>query len=97
MNSWYGLVAPANTPAAILDKIKQAIEEADVSVPARISIVTLGLFLLVINALMLMLTGWIADGDDVFFSIPGANNTADVVARLVVPLVAPSPLGASEI
>ncbi|WP_244930516.1 phage holin family protein [Nocardioides sp. W7] len=34
-------------------------------------IVTLGLFLLVINALMLMLTGWLADQLDIGFSVAG--------------------------
>lgn len=34
-------------------------------------IVTIGLFLLVINALMLMLTGWIADGLDLGFHVEG--------------------------
>nr|WP_227467265.1 phage holin family protein [Nocardioides lijunqiniae] len=34
-------------------------------------IVTLGLFLLVINAVMLMLTGWLADGLGIGFEVTG--------------------------
>ena len=36
-----------------------------------ITVLTLGLFLLVINALMLMLTGWIADKGDLGFHVEG--------------------------
>lgn len=48
-------------------------------------IVTLGLFLLVINAAMLLLTGWLADGLDIGFTVDGFWTA--VVGAIVITVV----------
>lgn len=48
-------------------------------------IVTLGLFLLVINALMLLATGWLADAFDIGFSVSGFWTA--VLASIVITVV----------
>jgi putative membrane protein len=49
-------------------------------------ILTLGLFLLVTNALMLMLTGWLADQFDIGFEVDGFWTA--LIGALVITLVA---------
>lgn len=48
-------------------------------------VLTIGLFLLVINALMLMLTGWIADQADIAFHVDGF--WAALLGSIVITLV----------
>ncbi|MBW1598691.1 phage holin family protein [Streptomyces sp. JJ38] len=54
------------------------------SLPALI--LTLGLFMLVINALMLLLTSWIADGLDVPFHVEGFGTA--LLGGLIISIVA---------
>ena len=48
-------------------------------------IVTLGLFMLVINALMLYLTSWLAQGFDIYFTV--ANFGSAVLGAIIISLI----------
>jgi putative membrane protein len=57
--------------ALILGLVTAVIKPILTVVSFPLVILTIGLFLLVINALMLMLTGWIADQADIGFTVDG--------------------------
>jgi putative membrane protein len=64
-------VVPLLVVAAILGLVTVFVEPIVKLLSFPFIIVTIGLFLLVINALMLMLTGWIAGKADVGFHVAG--------------------------
>lgn len=62
---------PLLVVALILGLVTAVIKPILTVVSFPLVILTIGLFLLVINALMLMLTGWIADQTDIGFTVDG--------------------------
>lgn len=62
---------PLLVVALILGLVTAVIKPILTVVSFPLVILTIGLFLLVINALMLMLTGWIADQADIGFTVDG--------------------------
>ena len=68
---WQDKVVPLLVVALIMGLVSAVVEPVVKLLSLPVIIVTLGLFLLVINALMLMLTGWIADKGDLGFHVEG--------------------------
>lgn len=68
---WQEKVVPLLIVALIMGLVSAIVEPVVKLLSIPFIILTLGLFLLVINALMLMLTGWIADQFDLGFHVEG--------------------------
>lgn len=68
---WQDKIVPLLLVALILGLVTVFVEPVVKLLSLPFIIVTIGLFLLVINALMFMLTGWIADKVDIGFSVDG--------------------------
>lgn len=68
---WQDKIVPLLLVALILGLVTVFVEPVVKVLSLPFIIVTIGLFLLVINALMFMLTGWIADKVDIGFSVDG--------------------------
>lgn len=64
-------VVPVLIVALIMGLVSAIVEPVVKVLSIPVIVLTLGLFLLVINALMLMLTGWIADQADLGFEVTG--------------------------
>jgi putative membrane protein len=64
-------LVPLVVVAAILGVITSVVKPVLKVLSLPFILLTLGLFLLVINALLLLLTGWVADGLDVGFHVDG--------------------------
>ena len=78
-------VVPLLLVAVILGLVSVVVEPVVKLLSLPFIIVTIGLFLLVINALMLLLTAWIADRADVGFHVEGFWNA--FAGGLVITLV----------
>lgn len=83
--TWQDKVLPLLGAAVILGAVTIFVEPVAKFLSFPFIILTIGLFLLVINALMLLLTSWIADKADVGFSVEGFWTA--LVGGLVVTLV----------
>lgn len=68
---WQDKIVPLLLVALILGLVTVFVEPVVKLLSLPFIILTIGLFLLVINALMFMLTGWIADKVDIGFSVDG--------------------------
>jgi len=68
---WQDKVVPLLLVALILGLVTVFVEPIVKLLSLPFIVLTIGLFLLVINALMFMLTGWIADKVDIGFSVDG--------------------------
>jgi putative membrane protein len=68
---WQHKIPPLLAVALILGIVTVFVEPVVKVLSLPFIIVTIGLFLLVINALMLLLTSWIADKADVGFHVEG--------------------------
>lgn len=68
---WQDKILPLLLVALILGLVTVFVEPVVKLLSLPFIILTIGLFLLVINALMFMLTGWIADKVDIGFSVDG--------------------------
>jgi putative membrane protein len=82
---WKDKLLPLVAAAVILSAVNVFVEPVVKVLSLPFIILTIGLFLLVINALMLLLTSWIADQVDVGFSVEGFWTA--LVGGLVVTLV----------
>lgn len=70
-DSWQDKIVPLLLVALILGLVTVFVEPVVKLLSLPFIILTIGLFLLVINALMFLLTGWIADKVDIGFSVDG--------------------------
>ncbi|MEZ5092744.1 phage holin family protein [Nocardioides sp.] len=68
---WQEKIVPLLIVALIMGLVSAVVEPVVKLLSLPVIILTLGLFLLVINALMLMLTGWIAGQADLGFHVDG--------------------------
>ncbi len=68
---WQDKAVPLLVVALIMGLVSAIVEPVVKFLSIPFIILTLGLFLLVINALMLMLTGWIAEQADLGFTVEG--------------------------
>ena len=68
---WQEKFVPLLIVALIMGLVSAIVEPVVTFLSIPFIVLTLGLFLLVINALMLMLTGWIADQFDLGFHVDG--------------------------
>jgi putative membrane protein len=68
---WQDKIVPLLAVALILGIVTVFVEPVVKVLSLPFIILTIGLFLLVINALMLLLTSWIADKADVGFHVEG--------------------------
>ncbi len=68
---WQEKAIPLLVVALIMGLVSATVEPVVKVLSLPVIILTLGLFLLVINALMLMLTGWIAGKADLGFHVTG--------------------------
>jgi putative membrane protein len=68
---WQDKIVPLLLVAFILGLVTVFVEPVVKLLSLPFIVLTIGLFLLVINALMFMLTGWIADKADIGFSVDG--------------------------
>jgi len=68
---WQDKIGPLLVVALILGIVTVFVEPVVKVLSLPFIILTIGLFLLVINALMLLLTSWIADKADVGFHVEG--------------------------
>lgn len=84
-DSWQDKLLPLALAALILGAVTVFVEPVVKVLSFPFIILTVGLFLLVINALMLMLTSWVAEKADVGFVVEGFWTA--VVGGLVVTLV----------
>lgn len=82
---WQDKLLPLVAAAVILSAVNVFVEPVVKVLSLPFIILTIGLFLLVINGLMLLLTSWIADQVDVGFSVSGFWTA--VVGGLIVTLV----------
>lgn len=82
---WQDAVLPLVLAAIILGAVSVFVEPVLKLLSLPFIILTLGLFLIVINALMLMLTSWICDKVDVGFSVEGFWTA--VVGAIIITLV----------
>jgi putative membrane protein len=70
-STWQDKVVPLAGAAIILGLVSISVEPVVKFLSFPFIILTIGIFLLVINALMLMLTSWIAAKADVGFAVDG--------------------------
>jgi putative membrane protein len=82
---WQEKVVPLLLVALILGLVSATVEPVVKLLSLPFIIVTIGLFLLVINALMLMLTGWVARQFDIGFHVDGF--WAALLGSIVITLV----------
>jgi putative membrane protein len=83
--TWQDKVLPLAGAAVILGLVSVFVEPVVKFLSFPFIILTIGIFLLVINALMLMLTSWIAGQADVGFAVDGFWTA--LVGSVVVTLV----------
>lgn len=82
---WQDKIGPLLLAALILSVVNVFVEPVVKVISFPFIILTIGLFLLVINALMLLLTSWIAEQVDVGFAVEGFWTA--LVGGLIVTLV----------
>lgn len=82
---WQEKIVPLLVVALIMGLVSAFVEPVVTFLSIPFIILTLGLFLLVINALMLMLTGWIADQVGLGFHVEGF--WAAVLGAIVITIV----------
>ncbi len=82
---WQEKLVPLLIVALIMGLVSAIVEPVVQLFSLPVIILTLGLFLLVINALMLMLTGWIAGQADLGFEVSGF--WAALLGGIVITLV----------
>lgn len=70
-SDWQDKVVPLLLAAVVLGIVTVFVEPVVKLFSLPFIVLTIGLFLLVINALMLMLTSWIAEKADIGFSVEG--------------------------
>ncbi|KQZ68685.1 phage holin family protein [Nocardioides sp. Root151] len=73
-SDWQAKILPLLMVALILGLVSMYVEPVVKFLSIPFIILSIGLFLLVINALMLMLTAWIADKVDIGFHVDGFWN-----------------------
>ncbi len=78
---WWGLAVVA----LLLGLINAAVRPLLTLLALPFVIVTLGLFMLVINAFMLYLTSWLAQGFNIFFTV--ANFGSALLGALIISLI----------
>ncbi|MBD8868152.1 phage holin family protein [Nocardioides donggukensis] len=83
--TWQDKVPTLLVVAVILALVNAVVAPVAKLLSLPVIILTLGLFLLVVNALMLLLTAWVADQFDVGFTVNGFWNA--LVGGLVISLV----------
>jgi putative membrane protein len=83
--TWQDKVLPLAGAAVILGLVSVFVEPVVKFLSFPFIILTVGLFLLVINALMLLLTSWIAGKADVGFTVDGF--WAALIGSVIVTLV----------
>jgi putative membrane protein len=83
--TWQDKLLPLAGAALILGLVSISVEPVVKLLSLPFIILTIGIFLLVINALMLMLTSWIAEKLDVGFAVDGF--WAALVGSVIVTLV----------
>ncbi len=84
-SDWQDAIGPLVLAAIILGVVTVFVEPVVKLLSLPFIILTLGLMLLVINALMLMLTSWICEQVDVGFSVDGFWTA--LVGSIIVTLV----------
>lgn len=82
---WQDKVVPLLLAAVILGLVSVFVKPVVKLLSLPFIVLTIGLFLLVVNALMLMLTGWIAEQADVGFEVDGFWTA--LVGSIIVTLV----------
>lgn len=82
---WQDKVLPLLLAALVLGLVSMYVEPVVKLLSLPFIVLTIGLFLLVINALMLMLTSWIAGQADIGFSVDGFWSA--LVGGIIVTLV----------
>lgn len=70
-SDWQDKIVPVLLAAVVLGLVSVFVEPVVKLFSLPFILLTIGLFLLVINALMLMLTSWIAEKADIGFSVEG--------------------------
>ena len=70
-SDWQDKIGPLLLAAVVLGVVTVFVEPVVKLFSLPFIVLTLGLFLLVVNALMLMLTSWIADQVDIGFEVEG--------------------------
>ena len=83
--TWQDKVLPLAGAALILGLVSVSVEPVVKFFSLPFIILTIGIFLLVINALMLMLTSWIAGKADIGFAVDGF--WAALIGSVIVTLV----------
>jgi putative membrane protein len=83
--TWQDKVLPLAGAAVILGLVSVFVEPVVKFLSLPFIVLTIGLFLLVVNALMLLLTSWVAGQADIGFSVDGF--WAALVGGVVVTLV----------
>ena len=84
-DEWQDTIGPLVLAAIILGVVSVFVEPVVKLLSLPFIILTLGLMLIVINALMLMLTSWICDQVDVGFEVEGFWTA--VVGSIIITLV----------
>lgn len=84
-DDWQEKLLPAVIVAAILSVVTLYIAPVLKVLSIPFIIVTIGLFLLVINAAMLLLTGWLADQLGIGFTVDGFWNA--LLGSIIISLV----------
>ena len=85
-SDWQDKIVPLVLAGLVLGVVTVFVEPVVKLFSLPFIVLTLGLFLLVINALMLMLTSWIADKADIGFEVDGFWTA--VIGGIIVTLVA---------
>jgi putative membrane protein len=85
-SDWQDKIVPLVLAGLVLGVVTVFVEPVVKLFSLPFIVLTLGLFLLVINALMLMLTSWIADQADIGFEVDGFWTA--VIGGIIVTLVA---------
>jgi putative membrane protein len=83
--TWQDKVLPLAGAAVILGLVSVSVEPVVKFFSLPFIILTIGIFLLVINALMLMLTSWIAGKADIGFAVDGFWSA--LIGSVIVTLV----------
>lgn len=82
---WQAKILPVILVSLILGLVSMFVEPVVTFLSIPFIVLTIGLFLLVINAAMLMLTAWIADKVDIGFHVDGFWNA--LFGAIIITLV----------